>query len=188
MGHTAIRVRENIEIDTFDYKRPKGKSIAHKWITIEKAVYISLDIETGGKNCGITQLSAQIFRMVQHNSKLTSEIERECFVEYAMPSKHSIWDERLFQIHGLHRDRPHIKEADDIPEIWRRFCILEGTVRRKSKLDTSKRHKTIESQCNGKDICIEMEAEELYKLILQYYLLVIETARQKSLVGCEIRN
>ena len=85
-------------------------------------------------------------------------------------------------------DRPHIKEADDITEAWRRFCILEGPVRRKSKLDISKRHKTIESQCNGKDICIEMEAEELSKLILQYYLLVIETERQKSLVGCEIRN
>ena len=52
---------------------------------------------------------------------MTSEIERECFDEYAMPSKDSIWDERLFQIYGLHRDHPRIKEADDITEVWRRF-------------------------------------------------------------------
>ena len=46
------------------------------------------------ENCGIIQLSAWSFRMVQHKSKLTSEIERECFDEYAMPSNDAIWDER----------------------------------------------------------------------------------------------
>jgi len=85
--------RENFEVDTFDYngyKPPKGKSIARKWIATEKAVYISLSIDTGGENCGIIQLSAQIFRMVHHNSKLTSEIERECFDEYVRPSNDAI--------------------------------------------------------------------------------------------------
>ena len=94
--HDLTDLREITEIDTFDYngyKPPKGKSIAHKWIATEKAVYISRDIETGGKNCGIIQLSAQIFRMVQHNSKMTSEIERKCFDKNIMPSKDSIWDE-----------------------------------------------------------------------------------------------
>jgi len=89
-----------IEIDTFDYngyKPPKGKSIAHNSIATDKAVYISLDIETGRENCGIIQLSAQIFRMLQHNSKMTSEIESECFDEYVMPSKDSIWDENYFK-------------------------------------------------------------------------------------------
>ena len=39
-----------------------------------KAVYVSLDIETGGENCGIIQLIAQIFRMVQHkNAKLSKQ-------------------------------------------------------------------------------------------------------------------
>ena len=75
------------------------------------------------RNCEMIQLSTQIFRMVQHNSKLTSEIERECFDEYIMPSKDSIWDERLFQIHGLYRDHPRIKATDDITEVWHRFCI-----------------------------------------------------------------
>ncbi len=60
--------------------------------------------------------------MVQHKSKLTSEIDRECFDEYVMPSNDAIWDETLFQIYGLHRDHPRIKEADDITEVWRRFC------------------------------------------------------------------
>jgi len=70
LGHDLTDLRENTEIDTFDYngyKPPKGKSIAHKWIAAEKIVYISQDIESGGENCGIIQLSAQIFRMVQHN-------------------------------------------------------------------------------------------------------------------------
>ena len=51
-----------------------------------------LDIETGGENCGIIQLSAQIIRLVQHNSKLTSDTERECFDEYVRPSNDAIWD------------------------------------------------------------------------------------------------
>jgi len=92
-------------------------SIAHKWIKTEKPVYISLDIETGGENCRIILLSAQIFRMVQHNSKMTSEIEKECFDEYVMPSKDSIRDERLFQIHSLHRNYPRVKETNDITEV-----------------------------------------------------------------------
>ena len=71
---------ENIEIDYNGYKPSKRKSLAHKWIAIEEAVYISLDIENGGESCGIIQLSAQIFRMVQHYYKLTSDIERECFI------------------------------------------------------------------------------------------------------------
>jgi len=85
--------RENFEIDTFDYngyKPPKGKYIAHKLIPTEKALYISLDIENGGENSGIIQLSAQIFPMVQYNRKLTSEIERECFDEYVRPSNDAI--------------------------------------------------------------------------------------------------
>jgi len=117
--------RENFEVDTFDYngyKPPKGKSIAHKWIATEKAVYISLDIDTGGENCGIIELSAQIFRTVQHNSKLTSEIKRECFDEYVRPSNGAIWDENLFQIHGFHRGHPLIKEADNITAVSHRFC------------------------------------------------------------------
>ena len=104
------------------YKLPKGNYIALKWIATEKALFSSLDIETGGEDSGIIQLSAQIFRMVQHNSKLTSEIERECFYEHARPSSDAIWDEHLFQIHGLHRDHPRIKEADNITAVSRRFC------------------------------------------------------------------
>ena len=34
-------LKENIEFDTNGYKPPKGKSLAHKWIAIEEAVYIS---------------------------------------------------------------------------------------------------------------------------------------------------
>jgi len=60
--------------------------------------------------------------MVQHKSKLISEIEREFFDEYVMPLNDAIWDERLFEIYGLHRDHPRVKEADDITEVWRRFC------------------------------------------------------------------
>jgi len=70
MGHTdgtdlVYGSTDRREIDTFDYngyKPQKGKSIAHKWIATEKAVYVSLDIQTGGENCGIIQRSAQIFR------------------------------------------------------------------------------------------------------------------------------
>ncbi len=37
----------------------KGKSLAHYHIMQEQAVFVSFDIETGGENCGIVQISAQ---------------------------------------------------------------------------------------------------------------------------------
>ncbi len=58
--HDLTYLRENIEIDTFDYngyKPPKVNSIAHKCIATEKAVYISPDLETGSENCGIIHLA-----------------------------------------------------------------------------------------------------------------------------------
>ena len=93
-GQRLMDHRENFEIDTFDYNgykpHTKGKSIAHKRIVTEKPDYVSLDIQTGGENSGTIHLSAHIFRRVQHNSKQTSEIERECFDECIRPSNVAI--------------------------------------------------------------------------------------------------
>ncbi|GFH50229.1 predicted protein [Chaetoceros tenuissimus] len=56
----------------------------------EKLVYISFDIETGGEYCGIVQISAQIFRVTNHNSTFESNIEPEIFDEYVKPPDDAI--------------------------------------------------------------------------------------------------
>ncbi len=45
---------------------PRGRSIAHKAIVDKKAVFLSLDVETGGEFCGpsgLLQLSGELFRI-----------------------------------------------------------------------------------------------------------------------------
>ena len=44
-------------------KEPKERNIAHYPIANGKAVFCSLDIETGGADCGIVQFSAELVRM-----------------------------------------------------------------------------------------------------------------------------
>ena len=87
----------------------------------EKLVYISFDIETGGEYCGIVQISAQIFRVMNHNSTFESNIEPEIFDEYVKPPDDAIWDPRACDVHGLSVDDERIVNADGILEVWNRF-------------------------------------------------------------------
>ena len=55
---------------------PRGRSICHFKITEKKLVFVSLDLETGGENCGIVQLSAEIARIEldQNEGKVGKDI------------------------------------------------------------------------------------------------------------------
>mmetsp|Transcript_18134 Transcript_18134/g.23505 ORF Transcript_18134/g.23505 Transcript_18134/m.23505 type:complete len:141 (+) Transcript_18134:297-719(+) len=75
----------------------KEKPLLTNGFQQEKLILISLDIETGGEICGLIQLSVKIFRMVQHNSKLTSEIEKECFGEYVRHSNDAFGKKSYFR-------------------------------------------------------------------------------------------
>ncbi len=68
---------------------PKGKSIAHYNIKSGKIAYISFDIETGGEECGIIQLSAQIFRLGNNDTMETSNEDE--FNKFVMPPEGAVW-------------------------------------------------------------------------------------------------
>ena len=103
------RENEDVEGESEEEKCeiPKGMSIAHNYLTQEKLVYISFDIETGGEYCGIVQISAQVFRISEHNSKHTSEIESHTFNRYVKPPDDAVWNERSCSVHGL-SNRPWV--------------------------------------------------------------------------------
>ena len=94
---------------------------AHELFKQEKLVYISFDIETGGEYCGIVQISAQIFRVVKHNSTYESNIEQENFDEHVKPPDDAIWDQHATAVHGLTKDDERIVSADSIVGVWNRF-------------------------------------------------------------------
>ena len=60
-------------IDGVGSPKVKGRSIAHHLFKQNKRVLISLDIETEGENCGITQLSAKIIRPEQGGGVTTKD-------------------------------------------------------------------------------------------------------------------
>mmetsp|Transcript_24332 Transcript_24332/g.48822 ORF Transcript_24332/g.48822 Transcript_24332/m.48822 type:complete len:140 (-) Transcript_24332:434-853(-) len=78
---------------------PKGKSIAHYNIKSGKIAYISFDIETGGEECGIIQLSAQIFRLGNNDTMETSNEDE--FNKFVKPPEGAVWNSEATEVHGL---------------------------------------------------------------------------------------
>ena len=108
---------------------PKSRSKAHHYIDNGKAIFLSLDVETGGEYCGVLQLSAEICRMTilpQGASKTkdkASHIKREplTFNEYVYPGEGAIYSQACTNIHGLSESSQCIKDASDINVVWSRF-------------------------------------------------------------------
>ena len=105
---------------------PRNKSIAHWDIITNRAVFVSLDIETGGTYCGIIQLSAEIFVILNDEHDPTAEPtichNNETFNEYINPGENALWDPQCSSIHGLHAQSPEITNADSIFPVWSRFA------------------------------------------------------------------
>jgi len=59
------KIKKSIPSTTTKTSLQKENLLLTNEVQQKKSVYISLDIETGGENCGLVQLSAQIFHMVQ---------------------------------------------------------------------------------------------------------------------------
>ncbi len=102
---------------------PKSKSIAYHTIDEGKAIYLSLDIKTGGENCGILQLFAQIFCIIGLSKKKTivTDNSDDIFNKYVKPPDNSIWDSIATDIHGLQPSSPVIQNAKSINEVWGDF-------------------------------------------------------------------
>ena len=73
-------------------------------------VYIHVDIEHGGPNCGELQISPVI---MDADLNVVDE-----FNEYVKPPKNAEWDPHACCPHGLHVHHPSIVNADPILAVW----------------------------------------------------------------------
>ena len=73
---------------------PRNKSIAHWDIVNNRAVFVSLDIETSDTYCGIIQLSAEIFLVLYDEHDPTAEPmichNNETFNKYINPGENAL--------------------------------------------------------------------------------------------------
>ena len=67
---TATRIGRDATMDPMlNDKVPRGWSTAHPLFLEKKIVYLSFDIETGGKECGIIQMSSELIRFDLHGNR-----------------------------------------------------------------------------------------------------------------------
>jgi len=123
-------------------KGQKGRSICHALLEEKKLVFVSLDLETGGENCGIIQISAEIVRLelsrVQGKAAkdtLTGvsrgtafyrdedDAPSELFNEYVNPGEDAEWAPAAVNevSHGLSKSDPRISSARPIDAVWSSF-------------------------------------------------------------------
>ena len=95
------------------------------------AVFILLDLEHGGNKCGMTQLSAVIFRLggFESSDMQKDVVIREVFNEYVRPPQNANWNPICQEVTGLHPKHPHIMNADPIEVVWQRFVQFINTHR-----------------------------------------------------------
>jgi hypothetical protein len=75
---------------------------------------VSFDVETGGEQCGVCQISAVAFDL--QGDSLCND-----FDFYVRPPSSAIWDIHAMRIHKLEADSPVIKSADPIETVWPKF-------------------------------------------------------------------
>ena len=97
-------------------KKDRKGSLVKKIVESNQAVCISLDLEHGGDKCGVTQLSAVIFRLggFEISDQGRDLVMREVFNEYVRPAANAIWNPRCRETTGLHAEHPSILNADPI--------------------------------------------------------------------------
>ena len=104
--------------------------------------FLSLDLETGGEECGIIQLSAEFVRPKLHRGGKTAvkdsleSLERgddnifdkqnnpqgTVFDEYVQPLEDEEWNEEV-GVHGLSVIHPSIRSAGKTKGVWKSFCL-----------------------------------------------------------------
>ena len=111
---------ENENEEDLQSSIPRNKSIAHNYMASGSLVYCSFDSETGGEDCEVLQISAEIFRINGMDGE--REEEMNCFNEYVRSHDNAIWNDRGCEAsHGLHNNHPSIAAADKIESVWPRF-------------------------------------------------------------------
>ena len=118
---------------------PKGHSKeAHELYNSGDFVFVSFNLETGGEDVGVVQISAEIFRLdLIRNKKTTgkykgqineagdtaSNIRRdpEVFDEYVKPDSEAEWSTKAMEKNHLHPDNPSVVNASNVTTVWQRF-------------------------------------------------------------------
>ena len=109
--------------ESIDSKRARRGSLLKDIIDKSNAICISLDLEHGGDKCGVTQLSAVLFKLggLEESSFSKDVVIREVFNEYVRPPPSAIWNPICIEKTGLHPDNSNILKADPIDLVWKRF-------------------------------------------------------------------
>ena len=106
------------ELPVAEAAKEKRKQQMERWykaIADKIVVYIHVDVETGGEEVGIIQLSA-----VAHDSSTNIKIGRD-FNEYIKPPPRITsdkWNHVAVETTGLHWNHPKIKSADLLDIVW----------------------------------------------------------------------
>lgn len=130
---SAIQNRPNRDEDNNNPTVPVGErkkparrthSVAHSDIVNKNVIIMHCDLEHGGENAGICQISAVI-----HNPE-EPEFDKKTisqFNMYVKPPKNAVWDRYAMDVHGLGPHHPSIKSAKGVVEVWGKFCKFLDT-------------------------------------------------------------
>jgi len=92
-------------------------SMAHDDIVNERFLFLHVDLETGGEDVGVIQISCVCHDYAKNEVTST-------FNSYIQPPNHvkaSSWNEHATRITGLHHHSPEIANADQIDIVWPKF-------------------------------------------------------------------
>jgi hypothetical protein len=95
-------------------RRGTQNSIISANLCTDRCVFFSIDLEHGGDNAGILELSVEAFTRV-------GEKLGEPFDMYVKPPDRSSIPAALSNVHGLTLDDPRIKNASGIHDVWPQF-------------------------------------------------------------------
>ena len=93
-------------------------------IDSNKEVFISLDLEHGGDKCGITKLSAQLFRyagLLEKDVGGDTTVE-EIFYSYVKSPPNAYWNKMCIKTTGFGPNDERIMNACPVNDVWNDFC------------------------------------------------------------------
>lgn len=94
--------------------RSKSSSLADHWFQNQKVLFVSFDLETGGENAGILQISATM-------KDQSGNGVGHAFNSYVKPAANAHISEESSAIHGLKIDDERLVNAEPIKIVWPKF-------------------------------------------------------------------
>ena len=94
--------------------RARKYSIIHDEVKNGQVVFISFDIETGGDDCGIVQLSSECFILSSNGDEGGGRRLKQTFNLYVKPHEYAIWSNHATEILDLHKRHPSIITVDPL--------------------------------------------------------------------------